>query len=65
MVGGIPECLKCKHYNTSDLNGNTCTAYPDGIPVEIMSDMIDHREPYPGDNGIQFEPIADTKKSAD
>ncbi len=33
----------------------TCEAFPDGVPDEIWLDMFDHRNPFPGDNGILFE----------
>jgi len=36
---------------------NTCLAFPDGIPDEILYGETEHAEPYPGDNGIQFEPV--------
>ncbi len=50
------SCDSCKH-----LNGATCKAFPIEIPDEIFVGDIDHVEPYPGDNGIQFEPIEEPK----
>jgi hypothetical protein len=46
-----PECHRCKHYG-GDM---TCLAFPDGIPDAIMGQVVLHREPYPGDNGVVFE----------
>jgi hypothetical protein len=53
-----PICLKCKHFN-QDLKSTKfdCAAYPDGIPEAIYTSQNDHTQPYPGDNGIRFEPI--------
>jgi hypothetical protein len=50
-----PMCVFCRHYNrqTEQL---TCSAYPDGIPDVILRSVVDHREAYTGDHGIQFEP---------
>jgi len=31
-----------------------CDAFPDGIPDEILRQGFDHRNEYPGDNGIRF-----------
>ena len=47
----LPQCLRCKHWNGK----GRCEAFPDGIPHEILTDEFDHKEPYPGDNGTQFE----------
>ena len=32
-----------------------CKAFPDGVPREIYSGANDHKKPFPGDNGIQWE----------
>ncbi len=47
------QCISCRHY-TGVL---TCEAFPDGIPSEIVTCDFIHTEPYPGDHGIQFEPV--------
>lgn len=47
----ISQCAFCKHKNI----GKTCTAFK-VIPDEILTNAIDHRVSYAGDNGIQFEP---------
>ena len=47
------QCAECKHY-TGLL---TCKAFPKGIPRPVLTGKHDHREPYPGDNGIRFEPV--------
>ena len=36
-----------------------CAAFREGIPDAIAENEIEHRKPYPGDHGIQFEPIED------
>ena len=50
----MPMCGKCKHYINKK---SACTAFPGGIPAEILEGEHDHRKPYPGDNGIRYEPI--------
>ena len=45
-------CYKCIHVNE---DGQTCKAFSDGIPGEILTGEVRHTEPYDGDNGIQFE----------
>ncbi len=51
-VYGSPMCNKCKHRIPGEAR---CKAFPEGIPQEILSKRVSHREPYPGDHGIQFE----------
>jgi hypothetical protein len=55
-------CGSCKHFRlgVKVVEGQpTCDAFPDGIPDEILFGRNRHREPYPGDHGIQHEPIDD------
>lgn len=47
------QCIGCEHY----LGAFKCDAFPDRIPQVILSGSHDHAEPYPGDNGIQYEPL--------
>ena len=56
----MPICLGCRHYDrTAPGPGIRCAAFPDGVPEEIFLSGADHREPFDGDRGIQFEPIDD------
>lgn len=51
---GFADCITCKHKLSY---GSFCLAFPDGIPDTILSGEIDHKKPYKGDHGIQYEPI--------
>lgn len=60
-----PNCSVrlCKHFRgvkyLEEGNPSTevpyCNAFPGGIPREISYGPNKHLEPYPGDNGIQYE----------
>jgi len=47
----IPICNTCIHAHAD----NTCDAFPDGIPSDILNNFADHTKPYKGDGGIQYE----------
>lgn len=51
------SCLKCANY----LGRLSCMAYPavHAIPKPIWKGEEDHKAPFEGDNGIQFEPRED------
>jgi hypothetical protein len=51
-----PICIFCTHFTGSVTKGWVCEAFPAGIPEEIAYEDVDHRQPYPGDHGIRFEP---------
>ena len=52
MLHDFEQCGRCKHFRRG-----LCPAFQGAIPDEITSGEHDHRQPYPGDNGIRFEPL--------
>ena len=54
MIGGVPMCMGCTHYNpkTPELS---CDAFPEGIPLTILLNSLDHRFSAAGDNGVHYE----------
>jgi len=53
-----PICVTCRYLDRGNKKKPVCSAFPGGIPVAIITMQHDHREPYPGDQGIQFEPLS-------
>jgi len=51
--GVFVNCMNCRHMDAETLY--TCTAYPDGIPIPILSGDMQHDQPLFGDKGIQFK----------
>ena len=51
-----PACGFCKHFLAGQ---EQCKAFPNGIPTEILQGYNGHRQPYPGDHGVQFEVASD------
>jgi hypothetical protein len=47
------SCVSCAR----KARGPICEAYPDGIPEEILNGKVDHKTPFPGDNGLVYLPV--------
>jgi len=54
MMIKAPICLTCVYF-IDDPEHLVCEAFPNGIPEAILTGQVDHRRPYPGDNGLQYK----------
>lgn len=50
------SCVTCTHLHPVRFGKRyTCDAFPAGVLDDILFGRNSHTQPYPGDNGIQFE----------
>lgn len=47
-----PMCYSCVH---AWATVESCDAFPNGIPIDVLDWETDHRKPIVGDTGIVFE----------
>jgi hypothetical protein len=53
-----PICYNCEHkLPPTPETPFVCAAFPKAIPLAIIENRADHREPFEGDNGIRFKAI--------
>ncbi|MDY7992316.1 ADP-ribosylglycohydrolase family protein [Paenibacillus polymyxa] len=53
QVSSVSQCFYCTSFKGND----SCLAFPQGIPREIINNLVLHRSKYLNDNGISFSPI--------
>jgi hypothetical protein len=56
-----PVCSKCIHFDRKNAVARHCSAFPNGIPLDIWDGKNDHTNQYPGDNGIRFSSILEKR----
>jgi len=49
-----PICVTCLYLMQGGVDKLRCVAFPDGIPDAILDGSHDHREEFPGDQGIRY-----------
>lgn len=57
------QCRFCVHFDKENPHKLRCDAFPDGIPLEIAHNVVDHRFAFPGDNGIRYVSVPGKRKS--
>lgn len=60
--GPQSQCSTCVHFRSrfdfpigQRPDGPTCAAFPDGIPVTVRRNGVDHRQAVDGDHGVRWE----------
>lgn len=53
VVAMASQCVGCSRKASND----SCDAYPQGIPMQILTNEHDHREEFPGDGGLLYEAV--------
>ena len=56
-------CYTCKWYFGNTRGLNTCKAFPQGIPREVLIGKNQHQKKIEGDHGIQYAPKIEEKTS--
>lgn len=52
-----PICAVCAYYYPGRAGRLTCAAFPKGIPLKVLSGVIDHKTTHhPSDGGLLFKP---------
>lgn len=57
----IASCVYCKHRTTKRGEAAKCSAFPEGIPRNILGGNEYHLDNIEGDNGICYEPLSEDK----
>jgi hypothetical protein len=60
-TGPTSQCSHCQRVRgpfsegaPEGLDGPWCAAFPTGIPKDVYDNTRDHRQPLPGDHGLQW-----------
>jgi len=57
--GPVSQCSVCARFVSpwaagDPSAGQTCEAFPQGIPGEVLDNTLDHRQPVDGDHGVRW-----------